>query len=106
MRVVRVAIDVPLSTLFDYFLNVDLPIEIGQRVLVPFGRKNVVGIVVASSENGETTILAAHPVAATIVFTASFAVQSPKMERELLCRTRYSWIRATTPLVVSSRKLS
>ena len=45
MRVLRVAIDVPLSTLFDYLLGENLTVEVGQRVLVPFRRKNVVGIV-------------------------------------------------------------
>jgi primosomal protein N' (replication factor Y) len=45
MPIVRVALDIPLSTLFDYLFSVELPVKIGQRVLVPFGRKQVVGIV-------------------------------------------------------------
>ncbi|MFA5824679.1 MAG: primosomal protein N' [Gallionellaceae bacterium] len=45
MPIVRVALDVPLSTLFDYLVDADLAVDIGQRVLVPFGRKHVVGIV-------------------------------------------------------------
>ncbi|PIV47782.1 MAG: hypothetical protein COS20_03035, partial [Gallionellaceae bacterium CG02_land_8_20_14_3_00_60_115] len=38
----RVALDVPLSTLFDYSVSEGMPLEIGQRVVVPFGRKEVV----------------------------------------------------------------
>ena len=40
----RVALDVPLSTLFDYRVREAMQLEIGQRVVVPFGRKEVVGI--------------------------------------------------------------
>jgi len=46
-----------LSILFDYFFSADQPVEIGQRVLVPFGRKNVVGI---AMEFAETSDLAAE----------------------------------------------
>jgi primosomal protein N' (replication factor Y) len=51
MHIVRVALDVPLSILFDYLFSVDLQIEIGQRVLVPFGRKLVVGIALELAES-------------------------------------------------------
>jgi primosomal protein N' (replication factor Y) len=53
MPIVRVALDVPLSTLFDYYLSADLTVEIGERVLVPFGRKQVVGIVIDQAENSD-----------------------------------------------------
>jgi primosomal protein N' (replication factor Y) len=43
MTIVRVALDIPLSTLFDY-TSVE-GVAVGQRVLVPFGRKRVVGVV-------------------------------------------------------------
>lgn len=43
MAIVRVALDVPLATLFDYSTAESvLP---GQRVLVPFGRQQLVGVV-------------------------------------------------------------
>ncbi|MFZ1546922.1 MAG: primosomal protein N' [Candidatus Nitrotoga sp.] len=45
MAIVRVALDVPLSTLFDYSLDSSIAIVPGTRVLVSFGRKNVAGIV-------------------------------------------------------------
>jgi primosomal protein N' (replication factor Y) len=53
MHIVRVALDVPLSTLFDYLFSSDLRIEVGQRVLVPFGRKHVVGIVMELTESSD-----------------------------------------------------
>ena len=45
MPIVRVALDVPLSTLFDYSLDNSIEIIPGQRVLVPFGHKKMAGIV-------------------------------------------------------------
>jgi primosomal protein N' (replication factor Y) len=45
MQIVRVALDVPLSTLFDYSLDNNIEIIPGQRVLVPFGRKKMAGVV-------------------------------------------------------------
>jgi primosomal protein N' (replication factor Y) len=45
MRIVRVALDVPLPTLFDYECPPGTPVRVGQRVLVPFGRGRKVGVV-------------------------------------------------------------
>lgn len=45
MTILRVALDVPLATLFDY-LDAGSDVRVGQRVLVPFGRRRVVGVVV------------------------------------------------------------
>ncbi|HEY5637109.1 MAG TPA: primosomal protein N', partial [Burkholderiales bacterium] len=41
-----VAIDVPLSTLFDYLVPADLQVAPGDRVIVPFGRLRRIGVVV------------------------------------------------------------
>jgi len=43
MSIVRVALDVPLATLFDY--TADESVTVGQRVLVPFGSRKLVGVV-------------------------------------------------------------
>ncbi|OWT59302.1 primosomal protein N' [Candidimonas nitroreducens] len=40
----RVALDVPLPGLFDY--RSDCPVAVGTRVIVPFGRRRMVGVVV------------------------------------------------------------
>src|SRR5690554_8175218 len=44
----REAVDVPLLALFDYLSTV--PVEVGGRVIVPFGRRKVVGVVVGLAE--------------------------------------------------------
>jgi len=43
--ILRVALPVPLPTLFDYAAG-DIAVEVGCRVRVPFGRRSLVGIVV------------------------------------------------------------
>ena len=43
MPIVRVALDVPLSTLFDY--STEQETAVGQRVIVPFGKRQMVGVV-------------------------------------------------------------
>lgn len=46
MPIVRVALDVPLPTLFDYTVDEDTEVSIGQRVIVPFGKRQLAGVVV------------------------------------------------------------
>ncbi len=53
MPIVRVALDVPLSMLFDYFFDTGKQVKLGQRVLVPFGRKQLVGIAMELPERSE-----------------------------------------------------
>ena len=45
--ILNIAVDTPVSQIFDYYLpkNSDQKPKIGQRVLVPFGRREVVGFV-------------------------------------------------------------
>lgn len=50
--VVNLALDVPLDRLFDY-LGEAGHVRVGDRVVVPFGRKRVVGIVVSLSNTSE-----------------------------------------------------
>ncbi len=54
MSFVRVAIDVPLPTLFDYRALDAVSGDIGRRVLVPFGKKIAVGVII---EFAHTTAL-------------------------------------------------
>ena len=51
-NILKVALDVPLDRLFDY-LDGGYHVDIGQRVLVPFGRRSVVGVVVGISDTSE-----------------------------------------------------
>jgi primosomal protein N' (replication factor Y) (superfamily II helicase) len=60
MSIIRVALDVPLSILFDYTAAGD--IAIGQRVLVPFGRKQVVGVVMECAVDSELDMRRIKPV--------------------------------------------
>jgi len=46
MNVIRVALDVPVAKLFDYRAPDATVDDIGRRVLVPFGRKSAVGVIV------------------------------------------------------------
>jgi primosomal protein N' (replication factor Y) len=46
MNFVRVALDVPVSTLFDYRAQAITRADVGRRVLVPFGRKIAVGVII------------------------------------------------------------
>jgi primosomal protein N' (replication factor Y) len=45
--VIRVALDVPVPKLFDYRADEVTPDDVGQRVLVPFGKKTAVGVIIA-----------------------------------------------------------
>ncbi len=49
MTIVRVALDVPLPTLFDY--TVDEAVVAGQRVIVPFGRRQLTGVVMVCADS-------------------------------------------------------
>ncbi len=44
MKFARVALDVPLNTLFDYRVDATTDIDVGSVVLVPFGKKIAVGV--------------------------------------------------------------
>ena len=52
MNILRVALDVPLATLFDYF-DGGSTVQPGQRVLVPFGRRQAIGIVIARTASSD-----------------------------------------------------
>jgi len=50
--ILQIALDVPLNRLFDY-LSGGLHVLVGQRVLVPFGQRNQIGIVMGSADVSE-----------------------------------------------------
>ena len=45
-KILRVALDVPLATLFDYTLPDGVEADVGDRVVVPFGARQRVGVVI------------------------------------------------------------
>ena len=63
MQLVRVALDVPLPTLFDYRLEHAARELIGARVLVPFGRGQRAGIVLEVGGESEVPLERIKPVA-------------------------------------------
>ena len=62
MSIVRVALDVPLDSLFDYVAEGACADDVGLRVLVPFGPRQRVGVVVALAENSEIDVARLKPV--------------------------------------------
>lgn len=53
MSIVRVALDVPLNTLFDYRADSIAGADIGSLVLVPFGKKIAVGVILEFAQTSE-----------------------------------------------------
>jgi primosomal protein N' (replication factor Y) len=62
MSIVRVALDVPLDTLFDYVAEHASAADIGLRVLVQFGPRKRVGVIMAVAENSEIGAARLKPV--------------------------------------------
>ncbi len=54
-NILQIALDVPLDRLFDY-LDGGFDVQIGQRVIVPFGTRKVVGVVVGVSDTSDFAI--------------------------------------------------
>lgn len=50
MTIIRVALDVPVDTLFDYHAPDASPRDIGYRVVVPFGKKTTIGMIVETAD--------------------------------------------------------
>jgi primosomal protein N' (replication factor Y) len=53
MKVIRVALDVPVAKVFDYLAPDATAADVGQRVLVPFGRRQAVGIILELAHSSE-----------------------------------------------------
>ncbi|MCX7140186.1 MAG: primosomal protein N' [Proteobacteria bacterium] len=53
MSILRVALDLPLPRLFDYSCEDASAADIGMRVLVPFGNRQAVGVVVGIADNSD-----------------------------------------------------
>ena len=53
MTIIRVALDVPVDKLFDYRAADATDADIGRRVVVPFGRKTAVGVILETATASE-----------------------------------------------------
>jgi primosomal protein N' (replication factor Y) len=63
MRVLRVALDVPVAKLFDYLIDDAAPAASGDRVVVPFGARQRVGVVVEIADASSVAVARLKPVA-------------------------------------------
>lgn len=59
--ILKIALDVPLDRVFDYISNGE-SVKIGQRVLVPFGRRTQIGIVMGLADTSDFPIEKLKPV--------------------------------------------
>jgi len=64
MTVLRVALDVPIATLFDYTVPESLDVHPGDRVVVPFGTRQRLGVAVARAGTSEVPAEKLRPIAA------------------------------------------
>jgi primosomal protein N' (replication factor Y) len=62
MLIVQVALDVPLDSLFDYSAEGFDPVGIGDRVLVSFGRRRMVGVVAHLASHSELPAARIKPI--------------------------------------------
>lgn len=65
-KIARVALDVPVSTLFDYRCESGIDAKAGSLVVVPLGRKRVVGLVVELASGSEVPSHRLKPVERTL----------------------------------------
>src|SRR3990172_12509689 len=63
MNLLRVALDVPLALLFDYALPETLQATLGDRVVVPFGTRQRLGIVAGAASESEIPAHKLRPIA-------------------------------------------
>ncbi|WP_269533113.1 primosomal protein N' [Chitinimonas sp. BJYL2] len=66
MPYLSVALDVPLDRLFDYALPDGMVAQPGQRVIVPFGRQRLVGLVIALADAPGDPAMRIKPVEAVL----------------------------------------
>lgn len=80
MAFARVALAVPLRRLFDYKIQPDTQPQIGCRVLVPFGRNKVVGIVIDLTETSDFDNNKIKPIIEVLDRQALFSAELMKMK--------------------------
>jgi len=81
MRVLRVALDVPVAKLFDYLIDDAMPAGPGDRVVVPFGARERVGVVI---DVGDATVATSRLKPVTRVLA-----DAPKLSADWLEQMRF-----------------
>jgi primosomal protein N' (replication factor Y) len=64
--IARVALDVPLAKLFDYSAQAVSAADIGARVVVPFGTRRQIGIIIEQSDKPEVSADRLKPIASVL----------------------------------------
>ena len=75
MSIVRVALDVPLPTLFDYTVAEGIAVQTGMRVLVPFGRRQMAGVVMECAATTDVAAERIKPVTRVLHDSAPLSAQ-------------------------------
>jgi len=83
MQVLRVALDVPLATLFDYSRPDALEVAAGDRVVVPFGTRARVGVVIEESAGSTIAAGKLKPVSRVLAETPRLPPQWLELMRFL-----------------------
>ena len=75
--IVKIALDVPLNRLFDYASG-GLPVQIGQRVLVSFGHRQQIGVVMALADTSDVPAEKLKPI--TEVFDDALPISAEVLQ--------------------------
>lgn len=79
MKIVRIALPVPLNRYFDYLLPETLNVEKGCRVVVPFGHQTQIGIVVDFPQESDLPIEKLKPIQAVLDKSSLFDTEIEKL---------------------------
>ena len=79
MKIVRIALPVPLNRYFDYLLPETLSVEKGCRVVVPFGHQTQIGIVVDFPQESDLPIEKLKPIQAVLDKSSLFDTEIEKL---------------------------
>ncbi len=81
MKIVRVGFDVPLDQLFDYRCDDARESDIGARVLAPFGKRSVVGVIMEIADTSTVAIARLKPVTKMLREAPGFSTDDIKLIR-------------------------
>lgn len=87
MSILRVALDLPLPRAFDYSCEQATQADIGMRVLVPFGNKRAVGVIVGLADTSEISNEKLKP--ATRILRETPALARDWLELAQFCSSYY-----------------
>ena len=76
MQIVRIALDVPLPTLFDYTVAEGVAVAAGQRAVVPFGRRQMVGVVMECAATTDVSQERIKPVVQVLHDSAALSAEA------------------------------